>query len=177
MFREPLTSGDSVTLLLATTSALPAWFVLPLSAATILAIARHVYLIQYSDMPASRRRIRTANGLLMILVAGLLGYALGVMPSGPTRTSSLSEVRAFVTVWGLVIGFMPIIIGLGMLDAMNNVRLHFAARRGVREQLATKLAAELVVIARQRRRAIANTNGVGHASDDRIMDHASGGDA
>ncbi len=142
-----------MSIYLADSTTLPMWAVLPLGVVTMLIIARHVMLLQDAPMPASRRRIRTANGLLMMGVTALLVYGLGVMRTGPTAAASINEVRAFVTVWSVIAGLMPIVIGLAMLDAMNNVRLHVAERRGLREQFGTKLSQDLASITIRRRHA------------------------
>ena len=41
---------------------LPAWVVLPVAVFMLLAVAVHLLLLLKSDMPASRKRIRTLNG-------------------------------------------------------------------------------------------------------------------
>lgn len=153
--------------------------VLPPAVATMWLMARHVLAIQHdAGMPASRRRIRTANGLLMIFVTALLSYALGIMHSGPTSSASVAEVRTFVMVWGTIIGLLPMVIGLAMLDAVNNMRLHMATRRGLREQLGAKMARDLVVLARQRRAggAMASRSGDDARGDAGIMSNGNGGE-
>ncbi len=57
---------------------LPPWVVLPLAGLTLLVTAAHVLALQTSDLPSRRRRLRTAAGVLMMLVTGLLAYALGL---------------------------------------------------------------------------------------------------
>ncbi|MGE3107296.1 MAG: hypothetical protein AB7G11_01570 [Phycisphaerales bacterium] len=136
-------------------AALPGWLIVPAAGATMFLIAHHVTGLQRTKMPPSRRRIRTANGLLMIFVTALLGYALGIMPTAPSGSANVSEVRSFVFVWGLIIGLMPIVIGLGILDAMNTIRLHLGARKGLRQQLGDKLARDVVIKARLRGQAAA----------------------
>ena len=64
---------------LASNPILPAWLVLPMAVVTMLVISWHVMAIQRAKMPASRKRIRTANGLLMLFLTALLAYALSIM--------------------------------------------------------------------------------------------------
>lgn len=105
------------------------WIVFPLAGLTLLVIAAHVAAIRESEgMPASRRRIRTVNGVLMMGTVPLIAYAFGVATSADART--------FTLVWMLIIGLLAIIIVVAWLDAMNTVRLHRATRLETRERLA-----------------------------------------
>jgi protein-S-isoprenylcysteine O-methyltransferase Ste14 len=79
-------------------------------------------------MPDSRRRIRTANGMLMLFTAPLLAYALGF-------ANPAADQRAFVLSWMLVTGLLIIILLVAMLDIANNYRLMFLQRKALREEL------------------------------------------
>jgi len=86
---------------LAQTSILPAWVVLPVSGLTMLVVACHVLATHAADMPLRRRRLRVANGLLMMFVTALLAYALGV--AGVVETPRAQPADAMATVvraWG-----------------------------------------------------------------------------
>ncbi|MBC7773486.1 MAG: hypothetical protein H7210_13395 [Pyrinomonadaceae bacterium] len=135
---------------LASNPILPPWVVLPMAVVTMLVISWHVLAIQRATMPASRKRIRTANGLLMLLVTALLAYALSIMNAAVPRGAAVDDVRLFVLVWALIMGLLPMVIGLAMLDALNNIRLHRVTRRKLKQQLGSHLLNEVMERARAR---------------------------
>ncbi|MCA9297676.1 MAG: hypothetical protein KDA28_01340 [Phycisphaerales bacterium] len=106
---------------------LPAWFVLPLSGLMILGIAAHMVWMRQSDMPGSRRRIRMANDLLMILVVIAATYAFSVVRR--------SQPREWVLSWMFIVGMLGIITMLACLDILNNLRLARAERARLRHRL------------------------------------------
>ena len=65
---------------------------------------------------ASRKRIRIANGILMMCGVVSLAYAVGV--ATPDRP------REFTLSWTLVLSLMAIIVGVACIDALNSLRLH-----------------------------------------------------
>ena len=81
----------------------PWWAVMPMAAVAMLVIASHVLLLGTSDMPASRRRIRAANGLLMMFTLPLAAYALGV-------ADPAARPRPFLLAWMLVSGLVMIVL-------------------------------------------------------------------
>lgn len=119
-------------LLLAANPYLPWWLVVPAAALVMLVVAAHVLSIQHSGIPASRRRIRTANGLLMLVTVPLFAYAVTV----PHAQSP----QAFALVWVSVMAMLGMIIMLSLLDIVNNVRLSAVQRRDL-----SKAAAEALV--------------------------------
>jgi len=124
------------------TPLLPAWFVFPLAGVTLLIIAAHLGVIRRSrETPASRRRIRSVNAVLMMCTVPLLAYAFGV--------ATTADARTFTLVWLLIIGLLVIVMLVAWIDAMNTVRLHQASRaetrahlRELRAQFAARLAKE-----------------------------------
>lgn len=116
-------------------SVLPALVVFPLAAVVIVVLATHLTLMRRAEMPASRKRIRTVNGVLMMLLTPVAAYAFGVVPAAQTKQ--------FVLVFFLVTGLVFIIIMLAVMDALNNVRIHRREARDLREKYdAIKRAAE-----------------------------------
>ena len=107
---------------------LPAWIVAPLAAVLMLMIAGHVSALRAAgrggEQPWSRVRIRTANGLVMMGVVALLATGLSLIP--------VSNARLFALVWSAVIGLLGIMLALGLIDAMNNIRLTRRARARLR---------------------------------------------
>jgi hypothetical protein len=110
---------------------LPWWLVVPAAALVMLMVAAHVLSIQHSDVPASRRRIRTANGLLMLVVVPLFAYAVTV----PHKQSP----QAFALVWVAVMALIGMIIMLALLDILNNVRLQAHQRADASREAAEEL--------------------------------------
>ncbi len=94
----------------------PRWVVLPMAAMTLVILAAHVMAIRVAPMPDSRRRIRTANGVVMMLLVTVLAYAIGVatpaLPGG------------FTLGWLAAVGLLVVVMGLSLLDMLNTFRLH-----------------------------------------------------
>lgn len=110
----------------------PAWLVVPLCALAMLATAAHVLAIQRASMPASRRRIRTVTGLVMLTAAPLLGVALcGV---------DMSDRRRFLLLWTAVMGLLVMAIALACLDVVNNLRLAVIEKRQIEREAREELA-------------------------------------
>lgn len=101
---------------------LPAWFVAPVAGLGMLVLAAHILALHRSPQPASRRRLRTASGMVMLLTLPLLAYAFAV--ATPARPG------AFVTAWTAVGAMLALVTVLATADMMNSLRLH---RRAVRE--------------------------------------------
>ncbi len=118
-----------------TASLLPAWAVVPIAGSAIVVLAAHVLALQQAVMPARRRRIRTANGLLMMLVASLLAYALGVAPDVGNPTTNPEAARTFLLVWSAIMALLTVVIGLAAMDVAHTARLALLARRRLREEL------------------------------------------
>ena len=107
---------------------LPPWIALPAAGMAMLFIAGHVLVMYRADIPPSRRRIRVAAGLLMMVVAGLLGYGFGVVT--PAQSSM------FALTWMAILGLLGIVVGVAMIDVINNMRLHAEDRRALRRAMA-----------------------------------------
>ncbi|MGQ0629020.1 MAG: hypothetical protein ACT4PL_13090 [Phycisphaerales bacterium] len=107
------------------------WLALPLCAGAMLFIAGHVLALYRLDIPASRRRIRTAGGLLMLVLAPMLAYAGAVVPP--------ADKRAFVLAWMAVMAILGLIIAVALIDVANNLRLHTRARADLRRSEAEAL--------------------------------------
>lgn len=112
---------------------LPWWVVVPLAGLTMLVVAWHTLRLRDADIPASRRRIRTANGLLMLAFVPVLAFAVGVANPGQPRTFALA--------WVGVIVLLIVIITLAGLDMLNTLRLYRAAREELARQTRAALGA------------------------------------
>ena len=105
------------------------WFVIPLSICALLVIAAHVLTLDQAEMPASRKRIRRVNGLLMMFTVPLVAYAFGI--ATPARP------RVFVMVWMIVAGLVMLVLSLALLDVVNTWRVTRRQRRELRKQIAS----------------------------------------
>ncbi len=108
---------------------------LPIAAAVLLVIAAHTLALQRDpDIPPVRRRIRTANGVLMMLTTTLLAYAISIVtPANP---------NAFALAWLAVVGLLTIIITVALLDAAHTLKLHAQSRRDLRREAARPIPKE-----------------------------------
>lgn len=118
-------------------SMLPWWLVVPVTALVMIVIAGHLIVLQRADLPASRRRIRTATNLLALL--GVPLFALGI---------SISHQHApdvFVLVWVAVMAIFGLVVVLALVDIANNMRLTSLDRsqqvRAAAEAMAADIAA------------------------------------
>ncbi|GMV24287.1 MAG: hypothetical protein AMXMBFR58_03180 [Phycisphaerae bacterium] len=111
-----------------TSPLIPTWIAATAAVITLLALALHMALLARTPMPASRRRIRTVNGWLMLGAIPVLMYAFGfAVPS---------QARSFALAWAASIGLIGIIVLLAILDILNNWRLHRRASAQLRRELA-----------------------------------------
>lgn len=106
----------------------PATLVLPVAVVAIVVLGAHVVSVSRSDMPASRRRIRMANGMLMMFAAPLAAYAFGF-------ADPETHQREFALAWMLVAGLLVLIIAVAVLDVVNTFRLHVPERAKMRAEL------------------------------------------
>jgi hypothetical protein len=113
---------------------LPLWIVLLLGGSAATVIVMHLALLAGAEMPARRRRIRLANGVLLLAVTVLLTYALGFVGMLPSGGGSIGEIREFVLVWLAIIGLIPMVLALAALDVINTWRLQREARRLARRR-------------------------------------------
>lgn len=105
--------------------ALPPAVVLPAAVGVVAIVLWHLLRLRRTRMPPSRRRIRTANGVLMLLVAPLFAVGAGVLDHE-------QHTRAWVLTWLAVLALVWMCIVLALLDILNTMRLTAAHRRRAR---------------------------------------------
>lgn len=93
----------------------------------------HVRGLWRAEMPDSRRRIRLANGFLMMAATPLAAYALGWV--------SFSQTRLFTFAWTAITGMVVVIIFLAVADVLNTWRLALGERRKLAPDLAERIRA------------------------------------
>jgi hypothetical protein len=104
-----------------------AWIMIPVACVAMLVVAAHVIALGKAEMPASRRRIRSASGALMLLTIPVLAYASSIVTPAQTRL--------FVLSWTLGVGLLTLVVALALLDMLNTLRLHRAEKAALRQSL------------------------------------------
>jgi hypothetical protein len=117
------------------TPALSPWIILPLALACMLIVSAHVTITQTSEAPPSRKRVRMANGWVMLLTLPLL--AAGVSLIAPER-----DPRLFVLTWTTVVFLVGLSVALAVIDAINTLRLVRRERRRHVDELLERRRAE-----------------------------------
>lgn len=106
----------------------PAWAVLPLAAVVIVWALWYAWQLQQrTGFTPTRRRIRTANAVVMVVLAGLLTYGL----SGVT----MSSPRLFVAVWVTIISLTLIMAALAAYDGLHTASLTVRAASRLRHDV------------------------------------------
>ncbi|CAN5758079.1 hypothetical protein BH11PLA1_BH11PLA1_21410 [soil metagenome] len=126
---------------------------LALGGPMIIAAGLYTLLIQRVHMPASRRRLRTASGILLMLTLGALVYALTAVSTATPRT--------FVIAWCVVVALTGVLLLLALLDLVNTARLHSAQRARLAEQQAARMVLEARARIRARRAGGADVDTLG----------------
>lgn len=129
--------------LLAASTILPGWVVLPVASITMLVVAAHVLATHAGDLPSRRRRLRTANGVLMMFVTALLAYALGVAGVVTEPKAEPEEARRFMLVWLSIVGLLGVVVTLAGADAIATVIHGLGVRRSLRAEMRDGLRSDL----------------------------------
>lgn len=132
-------AGLAITL---ASTLLPGWVVIPIAGVVLVVTARHVLRVETSDLDSLRKRLRIANGLLMMLVATLMAYALGLAPVVEDAKTHPGEAKAFVAVWMGILGLLAIVVVLAVADAIGTARAGVRMRRELRAEMRGALAAK-----------------------------------
>jgi uncharacterized membrane protein len=114
------------------TPLLPAWLTIPVGAVVMVILAGHLLALHVARMPPKRRRIRIVSNALMMLVAPLLSYALGIVTP--------AQSRLYVLVWVVIAAMLFMIILLALLDLTHTMRLHREQLRELRQKIAAARA-------------------------------------
>lgn len=109
----------------------PTWLVMPLALVVMLLLIVHVRLLRREAMPASRKRIRMANGVLMMVGTPLIAYAMGVVTP--------AQARLFPFAWVAVAGVVVVVLFLAVMDMLNTWRLASRERRAISADVLAKL--------------------------------------
>ncbi len=128
-----------------TSTILPLWLTFPIAAMTLLFLAGYAMALQQAPMAPKRRRIRTANTIVMMLGTCMLASGVSVIPPASSRE--------FVLVWLIVMWLMAISVLLACLDATATVRTAVKLRRQSRAEFRAKLERDLAELSAMEREA------------------------
>lgn len=109
----------------------PIWVSAPLAMITLVTVAAHLLAMRGADMPESRRRIRTANGWLILVTAPVLVVAFSVVTP--------NNARQFALVWAVATALVCFTIVMAFVDMANNLRI----ARNQRKKLSRTMGAQL----------------------------------
>ncbi|MEO1007244.1 MAG: hypothetical protein AAFX79_01625 [Planctomycetota bacterium] len=115
---------------------LPIWLVVPMAMFTLVVVAGHLIVLRTAHMPESRRRIRTANGWVMLIAVPTLAVAFGVV--------STAQPRSFAMVWLIATALLCLVIALAFVDMANNVRIARQKREEMRREVHESLRRTLM---------------------------------
>jgi hypothetical protein len=105
-----------------------AWAVVPFAAVAIACSLWHLHRLQLRiEMNPVRRRVRMANAVVMVLLAGLLAYGL----SGVTTATP----RKFVAAWAGILSLALVMGALATFDAFHTGLASYFASRKLRRGL------------------------------------------
>lgn len=109
----------------------PIWVSAPLAMITLVTVAAHLLAMRGADMPESRRRIRTANGWLILITAPVLVVAFSVV--------SRSQPRQFVLIWVIAMALVCFTILMAFVDMINNLRIARIQRQRLSRTMGSQL--------------------------------------
>lgn len=95
---------------------IPAWFCLPIAAMLFAAVAVHMGATHRSEHPPSRKRIRNANGILILINLPLLA-------TGFSLINPNAHPQIWALVWLAAGALLFCNVTLAMLDVVNTLRL------------------------------------------------------
>lgn len=98
-------------------------------------VAVHLVSTEQSDQPASRKRIRIANGWVMLIVIPLLA-------AGFSLIDHQTSPRGFVLTWLGATGLLLVTVILALADIFNSIRIARISRKRLRDA-ATMLRVEI----------------------------------
>jgi len=111
---------------------LPMWVAAPMAMLALVVVAAHLITLRTAAMPESRRRIRIANGWLMLVTIPVLAIAFGY--------ASPASKRVFALAWAVATALVCMVLVLAFVDIANNLRLARRDRRRLRRELHGSLA-------------------------------------
>lgn len=115
---------------------------LPLASVLMVVIAIHIEHTLEHTSPRSRKRLRMANGWVMLLVVPLLA-------TGSSLVNADTHPRLFALVWTTAILFLMLALLLACADVLNTLRLTIRSRTTLKHQLHADLLHTALTQSRQ----------------------------
>ncbi len=109
---------------------IPAFISLPLAAVAMITVAVHLLVVERRTRNFTRRRIRLANGWLML-------FSIPLVAAGFSFIDPNTRPRMFMIVWLSVLGLVLMSIALAVADMINTM---IAARHAATELRAARHA-------------------------------------
>jgi len=97
-------------------SLIPAWFCVPVAGLLFAIVALHMRATAKSDHPASRKRIRLANGILILI-------NLPLLTAGFSLINPNAHPKPWVLIWVAAMALLACNVGLAIVDVVNTLRL------------------------------------------------------
>ncbi|MHC4975648.1 MAG: hypothetical protein ACYTF7_03465 [Planctomycetota bacterium] len=116
---------------------IPPILALPLAGLLMVVVAIHMEHTLDSNAPRSRKRIRLANGWIMLLGIPLLAV-------GSSLIAHDTHPRLFAIVWSLSILFLTLALMLALGDVLNTMRLAGRNHARLNTQFKTELIQEMI---------------------------------
>lgn len=91
---------------------IPAYVTLPIAAMSMLAVAAHLLIVERHTTNFVRRRIRLANGWVMLI-------SIPLIAAGFSFIDPDTKPRMFAIVWITIVGLVSLSIVLAMADILN----------------------------------------------------------
>lgn len=111
----------------------PAWVVLPMALLALVVLGLHLQGLRLDEsVPPSRRRVRTVNAVVMMATTISLAYSFAL-------ADPALDPRDFALSWMTSVGLLFIVLLMGLIDSVNNIRLHVRTRRRLRNELRESL--------------------------------------
>lgn len=109
-------------------SLLSPYVVVPIAGGVMALLALHLASLKRTPHPPSRRRIRSANALIMLAIVPL--FAVGV-----SLISAQRNPRLWLLLWLAVISLVWMSVMLALLDMVNTLRMARVRRRKLQRML------------------------------------------
>lgn len=110
---------------------------LPVCGLVMVVVAIHMEHTIESMAPRSRRRLRVANGWVMLM-------GLPLLASGSSLINPDTHPRLFALVWSGAIIFLTLALVIAMGDVLNTMRLTSRRRAQIRESFHSDLLEQLL---------------------------------
>ncbi|MFG0256902.1 MAG: hypothetical protein ACF8GE_03265 [Phycisphaerales bacterium JB043] len=121
---------------------IPPLLALPLCGLLMIVVAVHMEHTLDSDAPRSRKRLRIANGWVML-------FALPLLATGSSLVGHETHPRLFALVWSGALMLLMLALMLALGDVLNTMRLASRSHARMRDRFRSELLEEMIERSRQ----------------------------